>query len=298
VDASDPDFSWHLYLSIFGGLKEISLNSIEKEIFKCFENERYAQIAVDNRDAYLSNDPYPHMVFDNFLPSDVADVVSTEYPGVDSVSHGNWKFHDNDNVSRFFLEDATQFSDSMRLFSNAVSSRSFLLFLEALTGIPALCPDPYLMGGGAMATGSGGFLNVHVDFNWHQKIQCWRRLNVLFYLTADWSEDWGGALELWSKDGHHVEKKIIPKFNRMVVFNTTQDSFHGQPAPITCPKGIFRRVFSAFYYTSQKGDGIDDHPHFTKYKNSKAPVVPADLTNSPYSQAITDDYLRTTKVTK
>jgi len=265
---------------------------------KCFENEKYAQIAVGNRDAYLSSYPYPHMIFDDFLPPEVADVVAASYPDVDSVSNGHWKFHNNNNVSRFFLEDVTQFNDSMRLFSNAVSSRSFLLFLEALTGIPALCADPYFMGGGAMATGSGGFLNVHVDFNWHQKIQCWRRLNVLFYLTADWSEGWGGDLELWSKDSHHMEKRITPKFNRMVVFNTTQDSFHGQPTPIACPEGIFRRVFSAFYYTSEKGEDIDPHPHYTKYSDSVAPVVPADVTNSPYSQAITDDYLRSTKVVK
>ena len=80
-------------------------------------------------------------------------------------------------------------------------------------------------------------------------------------------------------------------FNRMVVFSTTSESFHGQPEPISCPTNEYRRVFSAFYYASEKSEKIDSHPHFTKY-NEKNNDLRASKENSPYAQQITDNYLK------
>ena len=61
------------------------------------------------------------------------------------------------------------------------NSRQFLLFLETLTGIENLIPDPYFLGGGIHSSKKGGFLNIHTDFNWHHKLQLHRRVNVLIY---------------------------------------------------------------------------------------------------------------------
>ena len=252
------------------------LNIQDQNILNCFDDPKYAQIAFDNSSAYASNAPFPHMVFDNFLPQDVAEAIASEYPSVTEMNE-KWKFHDNQNVSRFLLEDTTQFNWRMKLFASAITSRSFLLFLETLTGIPALLSDPYFMGGGAMVTGKGGFLNVHVDFNWHQKLQSWRRCNALFYLTPDWQESWKGNLELWSIDGKQKVKEVPPLFNRMVVFSTTSESYHGQPEPIACPSDEYRRVFSAFYYASEKSDKIDAHPHFTKYNAKNNDILSASF---------------------
>lgn len=260
------------------------------DIISCFDAPHYAKLAVDNREAYKNNDPYPHMVFDNFLPPDIATAIANEYPNLETMN-SNWKFHDNQNVRRHFVEDTSEFSPRFKQFAAAITSRSFVLFLETLTGIPALLPDPYFMGGGAMVTGNGGFLNVHADFNWHQKLQSWRRCNALFYLTPDWEEKWGGNLELWTTDGKQKVKEVPPLFNRMVVFTTTSSSYHGQPVPISGPPDTYRRVFSAFYYASAKQDGIDDHPHFTKYNANNNDVV-AEKETSPYAELITSNYIK------
>ena len=127
---------------------------------------------------------FPHIYFDNFLPKDVAITLSKEYPKIKDVDH-NWKTHKNDNVIRYFLEDSSLYKKNLKLFSMIISSRNFLLFLETLTGIDSIIPDPFFIGGGAMATSKGGFLNVHADFNYHHKLQSWRRINVLFYLTQN-----------------------------------------------------------------------------------------------------------------
>ena len=121
-----------------------------------------------------------------------------------------------------------------------------MLFLETLTGNEVLISDPYYLGVGAMITENGGYLNVHVDFNWHQKIQAWRKFNILFYLTPNWNDNYKGNLELWSTNGKSKVKEISPIFNRVVIFDTTSKSYHGQPEPINSPDNMPRRVFSAF----------------------------------------------------
>ena len=98
-------------------------------------------------------------------------------------------------------------------------------------------------------------------------------------------------MELWTTDGKQKVKSVPPLFNRMVVFSTTSESFHGQPEPISCPTNEYRRVFSAFYYASEKSEKIDSHPHFTKY-NEKNNDLRASKENSPYAQQITDNYLK------
>ena len=221
-----------------------------------------------------------------------AKIISNEYPQVKNLNTA-FKFHDHQNVSRYFLEDTRQFSNNLKLFSMAITSRSFLLFLETLTGIKALIPDPYFMGGGAMMTGNGGFLNVHVDFNWHQKIQAWRRCNALFYLTKNWRSEYCGNLELWSTDGKKKVKEIEPLFNRVVIFDTTSKSFHGQPSKINTPQDVFRNVFSAFYYATEKNEDIDSSPHFTKYNvTDERKNKVANFKTSAYAESITEDYLK------
>jgi hypothetical protein len=268
------------------------LRPLDLTILNIFDDDKYAALAYHNSLLYKSNKPFPHIVFDNFLPSTTAHTLSAEYPKV-REQKSPFKYHNHQNASRYFLEDSRYFSDSLKLFSMAISSRSFLLFLETLTGAKALIPDPYFMGGGAMMTGAKGFLNIHIDFNWHQKLQAWRRCNVLFYLTEDWSDEYLGELELWSTDGRNKEKSIKPIFNRVVIFDTTSQSYHGQPSKINTPKDVFRNVFSAFYYSTEKNEKIDSKPHFTKYNTTDDRKNQlANFKTSPYAEGITEDYLK------
>jgi hypothetical protein len=120
--------------------------------------------------------------------------------------------------------------------------------LENMTGIWGLIPDPYLFGGGLHTTKEGGRLAVHVDFNKHFKFSLERRLNLLIYLNEDWSEENSGPLELWDSKGQKCEKRILPIFNRMVIFTTNSRSYHGQPKPVV-GKGIIRRSLALYYYS-------------------------------------------------
>ena len=250
-----------------------------ERLLTLFDDPRYAKLALRHHRRFKKNKPFPHIVIDDFLPRPVAKLLANEYPSP-RAGRGKWKTHVNANVSRRFLEDVGSMSPSMRLFANAMGSKHFLLFLEALSGINCLIGDPYYIGGGAMLTGRDGFLKVHADFDWHHKLQAHRRLNALLYLTPGWKPEWGGDLELWSKDMKRRVHAVRPVFNRLVVFEVKDDANHGQPEPLRCPADVFRRVFSAFYYTTRKSDAEWKAPHFTLYKPE----------NSPYGMSLQADY--------
>jgi len=132
-----------------------------------------------------------------------------------------------------------------------LNSEPFLEFLQNLTGIKEkLVPDPYLEGGGYHQIKSGGFLKVHVDFHKHRDMQLDRRINVLVYLNEDWPEEYGGHFELWERDMSACAVKVAPLFNRLVVFSTTDYSWHGHPDALTCPPDRSRRSLALYYYTN------------------------------------------------
>lgn len=239
------------------------------DVMTMFDDRRYARLAQNA--AYTNEYPTPHAVFDDFLPAKLAREIADVYP--DSYNDG-WTIHSNEHADRKFLGDETKVHPLFRTFMQATAGRQFLLFLETLTGIDGLIPDPYYIGGGAMTAGRGDKLDMHIDFNWHYKLHVHRRCNALFYLTPDWQIPWGGQLVL----GKDQDIEYTPVFNRLIVFSTTEESWHGQPTPIDCPVGKLRRVFSAFFYTAGSPSELAD-PHLTKYHET-----------TPYTEKPLKDY--------
>jgi hypothetical protein len=107
-------------------------------------------------------------------------------------------------------------------------------------------------GGGLHQTLRGGHLNVHADFTTHHVKENWsRRVNILLYLNREWSDDWGGQLELWDQQMTAAQARVKPAGNRMLVFTTSEDSFHGHPDPLTCPEDEARRSMALYYFTEE-----------------------------------------------
>jgi len=112
-----------------------------------------------------------------------------------------WMRFDNPREKKLgFFYESSAISDRIRRFLDAMNGFEMLLFLEALTGIDGLIPDPYFGGGGLHQIEPDGFLKVHADFNVHPKLKLDRRLNMLIYLNKEWREEYGGHLELWDAE--------------------------------------------------------------------------------------------------
>ncbi len=113
--------------------------------------------------------------------------------------------------------------------------------------------DPSLEGAGLHQTRAGGFLNIHADFTVHPHERHWhRRVNLLVYLNEDWHPEYGGDLELWSRDMRTRVEVVAPIANRAVVFTTGADTWHGHPDPLRCPPDRARRSLAIYYYTVEE----------------------------------------------
>jgi hypothetical protein len=198
-------------------------------------------------DAYNKATPFPHAVLDDFLDAAFAKQIVRDFPGKDACSV--LRLNQNAYKKRGYRPDDLG-DNPCRLHLYQFNTGPFLQFLEALTGIRGLIPDPYFAGGGLHETERGGRLGVHADFNLYAPLNLVRRVNVLIYLNPDWRPEYGGQLELWDATMSRCVTSIAPVFNRCVVFNTDKTSFHGQPDPLTCPESMSRRSIAIYYYTA------------------------------------------------
>ncbi|WP_224016439.1 2OG-Fe(II) oxygenase [Ferruginibacter albus] len=202
---------------------------------------------------YQSADPYPHIVLENFLDPAVVEECSEEFNQL--TKSDGWINYTHYNEKKKGLNKFDLLPPTIQSTIGELNSPEFLSFLSKLTGINNLQKDDSLEGGGIHQSGKGGFLNIHADFTVHPRHSNWqRRINVLVYLNKDWQEEWGGKLELWDREMKACEEKVLPVFNRCVIFNTDADSYHGHPEPMTCPEDKFRRSIALYYYT------IEDKP--------------------------------------
>ena len=187
--------------------------------------QRLAAQAQQVGSGFAAASPFPHLVIDDFLPREQADQLSQSFPTPDQPIWADWR----QRTGHQYGKQGTRNSDRFDLLSDRLyfslldfNSSVFLQFLQAVTGLDALLPDPYFQGGGLHQIVSGGILDIHTDFNDYQRLKLYRRLNVLLYLTEAWTPADGGELELW--DGPPPEgaawKQIAPKFNRLVIFRT------------------------------------------------------------------------------
>ena len=117
---------------------------------------------------------------------------------------------------------------------------------------------------------AGDYLNVHFDYDIHPKLDMKRKLNLIVYMNPNWQESWGGNLGLWSHDEEAQQpkeliKSIPPLFNRAVIFDTTQNSWHGVTEGIFSPEGQYRKSIATYYLIP-----TDD----VKNKRQKALFVP------------------------
>ena len=226
--------------------------------------ESLMALADANSTRFQTAEPFPHIVFDDFLPEWVLDRVIDEFPDPGDVP---WKEFKQATSKKLASEGDAYFGDFTRHLFAELNSATFLEFLERLTGIDALIPDPYFFGGGLHQIERDGFLKVHVDFSRHETLHVDRRLNAIIYLNKDWDASYGGALEFWDADMTHAVQSVLPIFNRCVIFSTTAPSNHGHPEPLACPPDRTRRSLALFYYRNDlAADERVSEDHDSRYR--------------------------------
>jgi Rps23 Pro-64 3,4-dihydroxylase Tpa1-like proline 4-hydroxylase len=213
----------------------------------------------DLRSAFQSAEPFDHVVIDNFFKPEVAEQLYQDFPAYDS---NEWIFYHNVLEDKKTCNHWDRFPKTTYAAFEYLMGNSFLNTLSVATGIVDLRGDIGLHGGGWHAHSRGGKNNVHLDYDIHPKLLKQRKLNIIIYMTPDWDKSWGGGLEIWSHDPEtggpkECVKEVDNVFNRAIIFDTTQNSWHGLPREITCPEGAVRRSLAAYYLTTPPATASD-----------------------------------------
>lgn len=217
-----------------------------------YVNENNIKTAFES---FHKAEPFHHCVIDNFFQNEVADILGKEFPSADSnVFNGNY-FNQIEIKKTCNVWD--RFPKTTYSVFEFLNSLTFINFLKELTKIPNLYADYGLHGGGWHLHPPGGKLNVHLDYNIHPKLELQRKFNLLVYLNPRWEVSWGGQLGFWKGDNvqpTNLVKTIEPKFNRAVIFDTTQNSWHGLEIPNTFPSNESRNSLALYYLTEPSSD--------------------------------------------
>jgi len=224
-----------------------------------------------DKELFRSGKPFPNIVIDGLFDSNFMLKIEKDYPLIEDVS---WWSYDNHFEKKFAYDNIRNLPDSIQEYFKIINSWDFVKKIEEVTGITGLIADPSLWGAGLHRIERGGKLDIHADFNYHRLTGWRRRLNIITFLNKNWDESYGGHTELWDKDMKECVVKVLPIFNRTVMFVVDDDTFHGHPDPLMCPENMTRRSLAAYYYTLHDDNINEINLRSTDYKKR-----PSDLTN-------------------
>jgi Rps23 Pro-64 3,4-dihydroxylase Tpa1-like proline 4-hydroxylase len=215
----------------------IDSNIFNQEIFDAQNIQRF-------KEKFNTGSPFRHVIIDNFLNPFFANKIIQFFPSIHLM-----KTHYS-GLNERKAEDTNfeKLDESFRDLHHSLSSAGFVNFIESLTGIKDLRTINDRLGYGLHQGGNGSFLDIHIDYNIHPLQKTQRRLNFLLFLNAEWESSWGGNLELWDKDVKNCVQSIAPLFNRAVIFECSEISYHGY-SKMSLPDNITRKSYYHYFFT-------------------------------------------------
>jgi hypothetical protein len=204
---------------------------------------RWVAARAELAQRFRAAEPFPHVVLDGFLRAEACRRLVDEFP---SFERGNSLDENNRPGKKSVNEDLRALGPTFAALDDLIRSSQFLSLLGEITSVDRLLYDADYIGGGTHENLAGQDLDFHIDFNRHP---CgWdRRLNLLLYLNPDWEESQGGCLEL-RRDPREPASRVLPLFNRAVLFETSERSWHGFEA---IRRGT-RRSIALYFYTEER----------------------------------------------
>ena len=215
---------------------------------------------------FSSADPFPHVVIDDFLLPEIATFFSENFPNLNTIDENFIKKFDSGYGGELKRQISPNGCDEkLSSVFHKFNQDEFLKVLEKITSINGLIADHTYEGGGFHQTFKGGRLGIHTDFRVHKNLLLKRELNMIIYLNKDWTKEWGGDLELWSRDKTNLKKQVSPAFNRCVIFKTDGSSYHGHPHPLNCPNNLSRKSIALYYYSGSNLIYLENSRKTTDY---------------------------------
>ena len=212
------------------------------------------QDADRHREALLRADPFKHIVIEDFFELSFAERLLAEFPSFDTKLALNEM---GEVGGKAVNTKIREIGATYQELYDTIAGQPFLDLMSRLSGIPDLILDPKMYGGGTHDNRHGQELDVQVDFNYDEARKLHRRLNVMVYLNKRWKTEWGGSIEIHSNPRDPEHDRIYaydPLFNRCVMFETNEHSWHGFPK-ISLPEDqrrLTRKSISIYLYAKER----------------------------------------------
>jgi hypothetical protein len=209
-------------------------------------------IKIDSKE-YLLRFPYPYGAQDNFLNEEFAKNLQQE---ILDIKKEDWDRYDNPFEQKYTLRDKYNFPPFLVKLFDELSSENFLNQLSEVVG-HKLIFDSTRNFWGVHIYEPGDKLDIHVDAGYHPTLKLKKQTTLGIYLSYEWKEEYGCALEIWRGDNcandaakiHEKIDSIAPIFNRLILFNCNDYAWHGNPEPSRgSPES--RRIFVTISYLS------------------------------------------------
>lgn len=199
-------------------------------------------------------------VIDNLLPEEIAINIYSSFPDV-----GQMSLKRSIKEYKFVAAQMDQYNSLLEEIIYAFQDKRIVDFFSTITGIDSLEPDPNLYAGGISAMKKGGYLRPHIDNSHNAERTRYRALNLLYYLTPNWSEESGGSLQLWDDGPLKIRRSIPASFNRLAVMLTNRLSWHSVDE---IKENRTRWCISNYYFSTKSPDQVD-YFHSTSFRDEK-----------------------------
>lgn len=198
-----------------------------------------------------------HFYIDNLLPLELANNIFKAFPET-----GQMNLKKSIREYKHVAAQMDQYNPLLEQTIYAFQDPRVVQLVYEITGIDGLEPDEFLYAGGISAMAKDNFLNPHLDNSHDKDRNKWRVLNLLYYVTPDWQDSYGGHLELWPKGVKNPQITLHSRFNRLAVMATHQGSWHSV-SPVVHDGA---RCCVSNYYFSNNPLREDDRFHVTSFR--------------------------------
>lgn len=204
-----------------------------------------------------TNSGIGYFFLDDLLPKEIALQINEVFPKSEQM------------ILKKSLREDKYIAAQMNLYHSlleeviyAFQDKRIVKIVGEICNINDPIPDENLYAGGISMMGKKQFLNPHLDNSHDKDRNLWRVLNLLYYVTPDWKEEYGGNLELWPNGLKNKQITIHSKFNRLVVMETHDESLHSV-SPVVFEG--YRRCVSNYYFAESPLRDSDSF-HVTSFR--------------------------------
>ncbi|QHN04326.1 2OG-Fe(II) oxygenase [Granulicella sp. WH15] len=188
---------------------------------------------------------------DNLLPEDEVKKINAAFPDKDTMM-----LKKSLRENKYVAAQMDKYNPILEEIIYAFQDPRVVKAVEEITGIQEMLPDTHLYAGGISLMAKNNFLNPHLDNSHDKDRKLYRVLNLLFYVTPDWSTENGGNLELWDDGPKKPQREITSHFNRLALMATHKTSWHS----VSEVKVDRSRCCVSNYYFSEKP--LEEHEYF------------------------------------